>query len=229
MFRLILQAFPFIQFNVMKKNVAACSLFFLFLMAAAAQNFIASRNFDLPETPSTPLNYASTSALKLPFAAGDYDDYGGNVSVGISIFSGFGVPVRYYINPKNVLEGGFYVGGVAIYNSDLEELQSVESGFMAGLGYTYFGNRFLKEKKKRNKVRAHGVAMRANQLFGDFKTGFVSLGWAMETFRENRPNQSFIFELGIQAMIPDFIYEGYVYDEPRPGIYLRCHWNFFLD
>jgi hypothetical protein len=129
----------------MKKTFAFGSLVFLFLTTVSAQNFIASRNFDLPEKPSPQLNYVSPSALKLPFAAGDYDDYGGKVSIGISILSGFGVPVRYYINPKNVLEGGFYVGGVAIYNSDLEELQAIKSEFMAGLGYTYFGNRFLKE------------------------------------------------------------------------------------
>ncbi|MBK8969409.1 MAG: hypothetical protein IPM36_22645, partial [Lewinellaceae bacterium] len=88
------------------------------------------------------------------------------------------------------------------------------------------GNRFLKEKKKRNKVRAHGVAVRANQLFGDFKTSFVSLGWAMETFKEDRRNQSFIFELGLQGFFPDFVYEGGVrHNEPAAEIYLRCHWN----
>jgi hypothetical protein len=207
----------------MKKHIACCSLFFLLLMTASAQSFQA------PVTASSTLNYTSNLSPSSFTDASDFDDYGGKVGVGVSILNGFGIPVRLYLNPKNVVEAGVYSGGVLIYNSDLEEIQALEFGFMGGLGYTYFGSRFLKEKKKRNKVRAHGVALRANHLFGEFKTSYVSLGWAMETFREIRKNQSFIFELGLQGMFPDFVFEGKLYDKPRPGVYLRCHWNFFLN
>jgi hypothetical protein len=164
--------------------------------------------------------------------AGDFSDYGGKVGFGISILNGFGLPVRYYFNPKNVIEGGVYLGGVVIQKEDLNgDLESIEykANFMVGVGYSYFGNRFLKEKKSRNKVRAHGIAVRANYLLGDFNTAFTSLGWAMETFKENRRNNSFIFELGLQAAFPDFVYEGVEYSDVIPGIYLRCHWNFFLN
>ncbi len=209
----------------MKKTCTTISLFFLLLLSAAAQNAAAPELRTLLTTPAP--DYSQPTSRPV-FAASDYDDYGGKVSIGISILNGFGVPVRVYLNPKNVLEVGMYAGGVVIFNSDNSEIEDIEYGFMGGLGYTYFGNRFLKEKRKRNKIRAHGAALRASRLFGDFNTTFTSLGWAMETFKEDRRGSSFIFELGLQAFFPDFVYNGVVYDEPKPGIYLRCHWNFFL-
>lgn len=162
----------------------------------------------------------------------EYDNYGGKLGIGISISDAFGVPVRYYFSPKRVVEFGLYSGGVAIFEENLATNETefyYESGFMAGAGFTMFGNRFLKQKKRKNKVRAHGAAVRLNHLFGDYKTTFASLGWAMETFRENRTHKSFIFELGLQGSFPDFTYRGLEYSDPRPGIYLRCHWNFFVD
>ncbi len=171
------------------------------------------------------------SPKSAPFAS-DYDNYGGKLGIGISILNGFGVPARYYFSPKSVAELGLYMGGIAIYEDDPNggglELESFEPGFMAGAGYTFFGDRFLKEKKRKNKVRAHGVALRTSHLFGDFQTTFASLGWAMETFRENKQNKSFIFELGLQGAFPNFVFDGREFNDPRPGIYLRCHWNFFL-
>ncbi|MCW5923943.1 MAG: hypothetical protein KIS77_16495 [Saprospiraceae bacterium] len=162
----------------------------------------------------------------------DFSDYGGKVGFGISIFSGTGLPLRYYFNPKNVVEGGVYVGGVAIRREDINgNFESLDyiGNFMLGVGYTYFGSRFLKEKKNKNKVRAHGIAVRGNYLLGNFKTTFASLGWAMETFRQERKNKSFIFELGLQAAFPDFVYRDLKYSGVWPGLYLRCHWNFFLN
>lgn len=210
------------------------ALFFCFigllLSGASAQNTAQAPSLVSLRSLNAAPDYPDNPPFQKPvFGASDYDDYGGKLGIGISILSGFGVPVRYYLNPKDVLELGMYTGGVVLYEEGTNEIESVEYGFMAGLGYTHFGNRFLKEKKKRNKVRAHGVALRANRLFGDFSSTFASLGWAMETFKENRPGNSFIFELGLQALFPDFVYEGVRYDEPRPGIYLRCHWNFFVD
>lgn len=200
------------------------------LVAQSAQNTLSSA------APASQLSWDKKQSLyspkPAPFAS-DYDNYGGKLGIGISILNGFGVPARYYFSPKSVAELGLYTGGIAIYeeqpNGGGLELEAYELGFMAGAGYTFFGDRFLKEKKRKNKVRAHGVALRASRLFGDFQTTFTSLGWAMETFRENRTNKSFIFELGLQGAFPDFVFENRVFDDPRPGIYLRCHWNFFLD
>ncbi len=217
----------------MKKTVLlhlALVLFYTGLLGQSTQNALLSTKnaaqYSLEETPS--LN-APKSA---PFAS-EYDNYGGKLGIGISILNGFGVPARYYFSPKSVAELGFYTGGIAIYEDDPTgggfEVESYELGFMMGAGYTYFGDRFLKQKKRKNKVRAHGVALRANRLFGDFQTTFTSLGWAMETFRENRTNKSFIFELGLQGAFPDFVFDGREFNDPIPGIYLRCHWNFFLD
>lgn len=163
----------------------------------------------------------------------EYADYGGKLGIGISIFTGLGVPVRYYFSPKNVAELGVYSMGVAIYEDDPNggglEIEAIKSGFGIGAGYTRFGDRFLKQKKRKNKVRAHGAAVRFNHLFGEFQTSFASLGWAMETFRENKPHKSFIFELGLQGAFPNFTFDGTEHSDPQPGLYLRCHWNFFVD
>ena len=88
-----------------------------------------------------------------------------------------------------------------------------------------FGKKYIKETRKKTKIRANGIAMRGSYLFGDLQSFIPSFGWARETSRMNRPNRSFIFELGIQGIIP-------INDSFQPsytaGIYLRCHWNFFL-
>lgn len=180
---------------------------------------------------STDSRAAFSPETPAPAKASEYDDYGGKLGIGISLFNGVGVPVRYYLSPKKVLEAGMYVGAIAIWEDggNGPELIAYTPNFMLGAGYSYFGNRFLKEKKHKSKVRAHGVALRAQQLIGDFNTTFASLGWAMETFRKERKHNSFIFELGLQGVFPNFTYDGAKYDKARPGVYLRCHWNFFLD
>ncbi|MBL7828354.1 MAG: hypothetical protein JNJ57_17110 [Saprospiraceae bacterium] len=154
----------------------------------------------------------------------DLSDYGKKLSIGISILDGFGIPVRYYAK-NHVMEAGAYVAGVAVYENN--NLIDYRTWPMFGAGYTYFGDRFLKEKRKRDKIRAHGIAVRVNQLVGSYPTTIPSLSWAMETFREGRKNRSFLFELGIQYALPNFTYNN----EPVPnavGLRLRCQWNFFL-
>jgi len=204
------------------------SIIFLCCFGAGlnAQSTFASHSANYHESAPSLKRLASTPPAK-PFYESEYDDYGGKIGVGVSIFNGFLVPVRYYANPKNVFEASVGLGGVVIYTTD-NEPESIQTGFLLGGGYTFFNDRFLKEKKKRNKVRAHGLAIRASHLLGDFNSSFASLGWAMETFKENRRNNSFIFELGLQALFPNFVYEGQEFNKVRPGIYLRCHWNFFL-
>ncbi|MBC7774913.1 MAG: hypothetical protein H7246_05685 [Phycisphaerae bacterium] len=153
---------------------------------------------------------------------GKYANYGGKIGVGISIFDGLGVPVRYYLSPKKVLDGGIYFAGIAV--TEYEETQ-LKFGPMLGGGFTFFGDRF--EKTSKQKIRAHGLALRLNYLTGDYSTTMLSAGWAMETFKKARSNRSFIFELGLRGQFPNYEIEG----EPAklsPGLYLRCHWNFFL-
>jgi hypothetical protein len=168
---------------------------------------------------------ASAQTQPEPAAATDYSDYGGKAGIGFSILDGIGVPARLYLG-HHVLEAGAYMGGVALYdaNNDL-----VDIGFepLVGAGYTYFGNRYLKPKRKRDKIRSNGICLRVNQLLGTFPTTVPSLSWAQETFREGRKYRSFIFELGIQYSFPNFSYDG-VEQVSRVGLRLRCHWNFFL-
>ncbi len=154
----------------------------------------------------------------------DYKEYGGKISIGVEIFDGFGIPVRYYSGP-HVIEAGMYMGGVALYENS--KLADIRTEPMVGAGYTYFGNRFLKEKKRRDKIRANGISLRVNQLLGDFSTTVPSLSWAQETFREGRTHRSFLFELGIQYLVPNFTYLE-VRPDPQVGLHLRCQWNFFL-
>ncbi|MCB9296818.1 MAG: hypothetical protein H6559_27430 [Lewinellaceae bacterium] len=151
-----------------------------------------------------------------------YGNYGGKIGVGISIFDGIGVPVRYYFSPKKVLEAGIYYGGIVVRNNDEFQLGS---GLMLGGGYTFFGNRYEKESK--GKIRANGLALRLNYLTGDYSAAMLSAGWAMETFRKSRTNRSFLFELGLREQFPNFELEG----EPAkatPTLYLRWNVNFFV-
>jgi hypothetical protein len=98
---------------------------------------------------------------------------------------------------------------------------------MFGAGYSYFGKKFLKEKKKRIKVKANGSVLRVNQIVGDYSTTIPSLSWAQEIFREGRTNRSFLFELGIQYGFPKYTYNGST-PASSVGLRLRCQWNLFL-
>ncbi len=160
----------------------------------------------------------------------DYTEYGGKLGIGISILDGFGIPVRYYISPKMVAEAGLYSRTILLANTDFsgDPDFTSETSAQIGVGFTYFGDRFLKEKRKRNKVRAHGIATRLGHKFGNYQYTTGSIGWAMENFRENRTNKSFIFELGLQGGFADYVYNGIEYGS-NIGVYLRCHWNFFID
>lgn len=152
-----------------------------------------------------------------------YANYGGQVGIGFSIFDGLGTPVRYYLSPKKVLEGGIYYGGIVVRPEN--EDPRLEAGLMLGGGFTFFGDRF--EKASKHKIRAHGLALRLNHLTGDYSTTMLSAGWAMETFRKGRTNRSFIFELGLRGVFPNFELDGETV-KATPSAYLRCHWNFFV-
>jgi hypothetical protein len=163
----------------------------------------------------------STSASVPPI---DFSDYGGKVSVGISIIGGIGVPVRYYKN-HNTFELGAYATGILFELEDEEVV--IVSVPMFGAGYTYFGNKFLKAKKKRSKIKANGVALRVNQIVGEYNTTIPSLSWAHESFRQGRTHRSFLFELGIQYILPNYTLGGQPLSD-GVGLRARCQWNLFL-
>lgn len=191
----------------------------LFLLACLFANpFVFAQT--LVKTQPAKINIAPASPSD---STGNLNDYGGKMGIGIAIFGGIGFPVRFYVTPKHVAEAGAYLSTVVLVDSD--DQIDFSSALMLGAGYTYFGNRF--ETKYRKKIRANGVALRFNQLTGDYQTTFLSVGWAMETIRPAHPNRSFIFELGLRQSFPNYVYEGRQ-AKPTPGLYLRCHWNFFL-
>ena len=167
---------------------------------------------------------AQTTPATAPAPQPDYKEYGGKLTIGFSIFDGLGIPVRYYAG-SNVLEGGFYMGSILFINDN--ELDKIAVEPMLGAGYTYFGNRYLKTKKKHNRIRTNGICLRANQLLGDYPVTTPSLSWAQESFLEGRTNRSLLFELGIQYALPNYIYQGEA-AKNQVGIRLRLQWNFFL-
>jgi hypothetical protein len=162
----------------------------------------------------------------LPRDSVGFDEYGGKVSAGIFILGGIGIPVRFYINPKNVFEVNVSSATVLIVD-DARDLIEFSPVFGTGVGYTFFGNRFLKEKKSVNKVRAHGVALRLNRFWGVYDNTQPSISWAMETFRQHRPKRSFLFELGLRSIIFDQT-NAVITEQVSAGLFLRCQWNFFL-
>lgn len=186
-------------------------------------------HFTFIKNHSMTKHYVSTF-LCLLFALGaleaqsDYSEYGGKVSIGVSILDGFGIPVRYVMG-HNVAELGAYSGTIIEFQDD--EINGIYAVPMIGAGYTYFGNRFLKQKKRVNKIRAHGIALRVNQILGDYSTTIPSLSWAQETFREGRTNRSFTFELGLQYAFANVV-DRPVTIQNSVGIRLRCQWNFYL-
>lgn len=153
---------------------------------------------------------------------GQYDNYGGKfgIGIGISFFNALGAPLRYYFSPKIVMEGGIYYGLIHT-TDDYGVPDGFEDGLMLGGGFTFFGDRFEKESMK--KIKAHGLALRYNYFTGNYlEANILSAGWAMETFKKDRSNRSFIFELGLKTTLSAF--EIY----PNIPVYLRCHWNFFV-
>jgi hypothetical protein len=160
----------------------------------------------------------------------NFDNYGTKVGFGIKILDGLGVSVRYYNSPKKVIDAGIGLGGYATFktNNNNETVFNYFPGTVLSAGFTYFGDRFEKTKKKKVKIRANGVVFRGNYLTGKYPTFSPSLGWAMETFKKDRTNRSFIFELGLKSNFKNFNYDNEVTSVLPVGIYLRCHWNFFL-
>jgi hypothetical protein len=162
--------------------------------------------------------------------SGEFDNYGTKLGFGIRILDGFGVSFRYYNSPKKVFDAGIGTGGLATFkvDSNSDPIFNYYPGAKLSAGFTYFGDRFEKIKKKKVKVRANGVAFRGNYSTGKYPVFAPSLGWVMETFRKDRTNRSFIFELGLYANMKNFDYDNEVTSIPGGGLYLRCHWNFFL-
>lgn len=182
--------------------------------------------FNLLSFAQTSVKYRAEKAVPAPAigidSVGNFDHFGGKVSIGITILDGFGLPVRFYLNQNHVLEVGAYLGGEVVQSEPNIELVS---GLMLGAGYTFFGDRF--EKANRGKIRAHGIALRARRLTGDYPVTAATLGWAMETFRKEHPKRSFLFELGLQQQFKNYVYNGERANNAT-SLYLRLQWNFFL-
>jgi hypothetical protein len=159
-------------------------------------------------------------------AATDFSSYGGKVGVGISILDGVGVPARLY-RDNSVFELGAYSAGILLEDFDPNNSPVIVSAPDVRCRVFLLRKQVSESQKKRNKVKSHGIALRVNQIVGQYRTTVPSLSWAQEIFREGRTNRSFLFELGIQYGFPNYTYNGSVPDS-SVGIRLRCQWNLFL-
>lgn len=167
----------------------------------------------------------------------DYiDNVGGKLSVGIAFDEGFGVPVRYYWNPKNVVEAGFYVGSTAVVVQDdpNEPEFYLPSGPMFSLGYCRLGAKFEKAKTRKSKIRALGVTPRFQYQFpsgsgNTFSKTYFSVGFTQETYKGPKHNRNYIFEVGPYYRKRSGQFEGLDLTGTDFGVYLRFNWNWFID
>ncbi|RMF01233.1 MAG: hypothetical protein D6772_05145, partial [Bacteroidetes bacterium] len=151
---------------------------------------------------------------------------GGKLSVGISFGEGFGVPVRYYITPKHVVEAGLYLGAVVIFDEDSNgEINTyLPSGPTIGLAFARLGNKFEKAKRRKSKIRALGVTPRFQYQFpvgkdDTFSRFSFSLGFTQETYKGRKHNRNYIFEFGPYYHYLAGSYQGVDFSGSDYGIY----------
>lgn len=135
----------------------------------------------------------------------ELDSVGGKTNIGISLGDGLGPVMRHYLNTRTVLEAGMYAGVALAPQEDNGGSNpggafNTEFGFMVDFAVHAYGKRFYKPEK--NRIKAHGFALRTGHVFGKFSTSLLSAGWTQEVFRERSPKRSFIFELGLKGYLP---------------------------
>jgi hypothetical protein len=167
-----------------------------------------------------------------PSSREEYKDYGGKVSVGVSIF-GLGIPVRFYATPLHVFEVNAELIGAIIQNN-FERGSQLRARACLGASYTFLTDPFFIAKTTRKgvttvKLKKQGFAFRYNTLFSSKPLRAMSIGYAMESIRENNKKGSFTFELGIRY-VPPFILEesrGESRGKAAVGPHLRLAWGGF--
>lgn len=183
-------------------------------------------------------NYASApKQLDTTRYSQDYiNNVGGKLSVGIVFDEGFGVPVRYYWTPKNVVEAGFYVGSTVLIVEDdpNDPVFYLPSGPTFSLAYCRLGEKFEKAKRRKSKIRSLGVTPRILYQFpsgspNTFSKTLFSLGFTQETYKGSKHNRNYIFEIGPYYRKLNGKYEGIDFTGTSYGVYLRFNWNWFLE
>jgi hypothetical protein len=168
---------------------------------------------------------------KFPTDPAEYQDYGGKLSVGLSL--PLGAVVRYRLSKRQVLEAGPRLALIIQTNADQTVIEEIYTPFTFGVGYTYFGKPFFIEKKKRKKtklkLRQHGIYLRHDELFDRvFGLSRPSFGWAMETTKSKHKGRSFLFELGPAYSILHYttFTNGRKVDT---RVHMRMVWNLFIE
>lgn len=191
------------------KNVQIALLaFFSAWLAMPAQ----SQNTPAPET--------QTADLHAPGGA-----WGGGFSFG----DGLLLTLRHARSEKITLQLSTGLGATSAPATDdftgTENPGGVATGFVLEGGANFYGKRF--EKPGKQKIKAHGLAVRIGHLFGDFSTTQFTAAWTQEIFRQKSPRRSFNFELGIKGLISHWEPNG-DYGDPWPVLpFVRFHWHWY--
>ena len=153
------------------------------------------------------------------------------MSFGFAVGGGglIGVPVRYRLGKDLVAEAGLFYRPIVLINEFNDEVSFEKGGPMLTGGINYIMNRKLKEYK--GKYKKHGVYFKGGHSFSSFSDSFLSAGWAVETFKINKSNRSFIFELGPAVFFNHWVTESdffpYKTNKVSPVIFFNLHWNWY--
>lgn len=191
------------------KNIQIAILAFLsawFAMPAQSQN--------------TPAPETQTADLHAPGGA-----WGGGFSFG----DGLLFTLRHARSEKMTFQLSSGLGATSAPTNDnftgTENPGGVAPGLVLEGGVNFYGKRFLKPGKQ--KIKAHGLAVRIGHLFGDFSTTQIAAAWTQEIFRQKSPRRSFNFELGLKGLISHWEPNG-DYGDPWPVLpFVRFHWHWY--
>lgn len=158
-------------------------------------------------------------------------DHTGALGLGFAIGGGgiVGVPVRYYIGPASAIELGAFYRPV-IYFDYFDEVATAGSVMLVAGPQFSLGQKFKESKRKSN---SNGIFLKGGHSFGTFSESLIAGGWALETFRENSPQRSFVFELGAGLNFRHWVDDPFLFiqnDIPNTAfiIFWKLHWNWFV-
>lgn len=187
---------------------------------------------ELPEMTSTEYNYKLGWGISIGLAGGV-----------------FGIPIRYNLNKNIAFEAAVYarpeyysftrldtdyynpntpIGPVVSTHYETDERYKIQPMIMCGFDF-FLGEHYNKWKGIDGKLIRNGILIKGGTSFGKpYNTKMVVLGWAHETFKRNRPKNSYLFEMGIALVnsTPPFYNDNLDFTfKTIPSLYLKIHWN----
>lgn len=166
----------------------------------------------------------------------DFSEYGSPQSFAFSLFGPGFLGFHYRKDMGNDLHldiGGHYTSTVLAMSDEIEDFEDFDfkNGLALSAGVDYFFDRFHKQKKRKEKIRANGLFATASHNFSELNSSTLAFGWTSEYYRVGRPHRAFILHLGLQANINHWVDEPeyIIYEKPgdvNVGLYLGLKWVF---